>query len=111
MAFQMNHTVKGFNYPESYWKAAQRNFNDVTKTGQVTFNGYANAAARKADVNGNVIDQKVYDVTKEQYEEFFSEAITIGAVYEMAAAKLEGNAPAEGEEDKRVSFFDGATEV
>lgn len=110
MAFEMEYTLKGFTYPESYWKAVQRKFDDVTKTGQVVFNGYATAAARHQNVLANVIDQKAYDVTPAQYDEYFADAITIGAVYEMAAATLEGAAPAEGE-DTRVSFFDGAVEV
>lgn len=111
----------GANSPDSYWIPVQINMDILNKYGQVTFYGWHDSAARNGGLTH--IGQKVYQVNKVQYQQFFSPAAleevcqnSIRAAYLFAVATLdvpkvrivEDEEGVSVEETYFVSFFDGA---
>lgn len=100
MAKQMNYVVPktGAVCPESYWIPAMILIFKSTKTGRVTFYGYANAQARIDEKES--IDEASYEITPIIYEEYFSphSAQNIYAAAYLMAETCD-------------NFFDNATNV
>lgn len=118
MAFQMHFTDSktGAQYAQSYWIPVTINLNKQTRQGTIHFYGFVDAAARQE--GKQKIASKIYGVQPAAYDEYFGPDAQnpegrnpYSTAYELASAVLEGPAPAEGEEDTRVSFFAGASHV
>jgi hypothetical protein len=117
MAYEMEFiSDDGVEHTESYWIIVQSNINKIDKNANFTFYGYHNKAAR--DAKKQNIGSKNYSLSSDEFDTYLGTSALnpegknpYEAAYAYANATLEGQAPAEGEEDTRVSFFDGATEV
>lgn len=115
MAFKLKCTVGGVVRPESYWKISQRNFNDIRKTGRISVACYEDADARRAGVETNVITDKSFDLTPEEYKKL-APGFSLKDCYTLVKKKLDPAPPMEDEDEdgnpvKRRSFFADAVEI
>ena len=120
MAKQMawTDTENEVNYPESYWRPVQCNFDALNQMGMIVFLGWKNEAARRR--GKRTIGAKSYTLTPAMYDQFFKESILkdqgksfMTQAYIMVVATLDvdsGNLDAEGKPLMK-SFFDGASDV
>lgn len=116
----MAYTVKGFEYPEGYWRIADDIYQGPGKA-RVVFHFYANQQAREADIRNFFIDNskepttKTYYIDGSEYSEIFNGDKTKNevknALYKYARNFLEGEPPLEGDPDNRISFFNNAEDV
>jgi hypothetical protein len=103
-------------HDSSYWKVVQCNLNLLNKTGEIVFLGYHDKAARME--LAQPVGMKQYTLNPELFDTYFSSEVqkendkTIYTqCYLLADTEKVGPAPAEGEEDTRKPFFDGATDA
>ncbi len=113
MAFQMNYTsVRGANYPQSYWRLGWYQADRNTKQARVRFDCYFNYAARGASAESNVLEYKNYLITGDNFTVVFeAEGDIREAMYDYVVTCPDGPAPEEGEPDTRESFFATAVVV
>ncbi len=107
--------ASGLIVEQSYWNVGQCNIAIYNKTGQITFLGYLNKAAKEA--GKQPLAQKNYVINPEIYDEYFSPdelnpegRNPIKASYDMAKAIKDVNIGTQ-EQPIMVSFFDGAKDV
>lgn len=122
MTLKMNYIDQyGDAYPESIWAVVETNMCRTGKYGRIQFHGFKNQAdwdAVKAGEPRRIIGEKAYPIAADEYSEWFAwneldpeDRNPAERSYVYAMQKLEGAPPEEGEEDTRVSFFDGAESV
>lgn len=116
MAFQIQHTDQyGNTHPESYWRIMFLAADLAGRTARVEFLGFKDKSAH--DSGKQPIGSRSYSVSGSGfdaylagYEQGQTDLFALGYTYALAAHEV-GEAPAPGEEDTRVSFFNGATVV
>lgn len=109
MAFEMNYTNgKGAHYPSSYWRIGWFNTDRNGKRARVRIDCYFNEAARDANVEGNVLENKFYEIADTDFTAVFETAEDVReAIYDYA--KNCADTPGEG--DTLVSFFANAVDI
>lgn len=117
MAFQMNYTDQyKDNYPSSYWRVTQTNFNKGEKTANIVLFAYAD----KAHAGLRMLGAKSYNVSGADFDTYFAPGVIepqgidhIKQAYLLATNTLDIDS---GQLDSNnnpimVSFFNNATDI
>jgi hypothetical protein len=108
MAFEMNYTNgKGANYPQSYWRIGWFQTDRNGQRARTRLDCYFNEAAREANVEGNVLENRFYDINADDFTTVFETTNDIRqAIYDYV--KDYTDMPSVEDENMLVSFFAAA---
>lgn len=111
MALQMDYiNGKGAHYPESYWRVGWYQTDRNCRLARVRLDCYFDEAAREANVESNVLEPRIYEISGDNFTTVFETNEDIcEAIY--IYVKALADTPSAEDENILVSFFATAVDV